>query len=190
MSCPLGYTSDKEPPGAEGSPAAEPSEPSGLSRERGVSGIPQVDGELWPYPSPAQFHSATLAKGHSINKEKIPLIVDIHNAVNEEAWRRILAWERKNHPDCLDTRLIRFVGRPGDRSPTSLFNEYFRGRLPPFDRHDWLIDRCGREHVRYVVDFYDGKLEEGMVGVPICVDARPALDSLGAFIDRLKSCFS
>jgi hypothetical protein len=23
----------------------------------------------------------------------------------------------------------------------------------PFDRHDWVVDRCGQE-VRYVIDFY------------------------------------
>ena len=25
----------------------------------------------------------------------------------------------------------------------------------PFDRHDWIVDRCGK-HVRYVIDYYDG----------------------------------
>jgi hypothetical protein len=27
------------------------------------------------------------------------------------------------------------------------------GRPLPFDRHDWYVDRCGKE-VRYVIDFY------------------------------------
>lgn len=27
------------------------------------------------------------------------------------------------------------------------------GGPEPFDRHDWTIDRCGKE-VRYVIDFY------------------------------------
>jgi hypothetical protein len=27
------------------------------------------------------------------------------------------------------------------------------GGPEPFDRHDWVIDRCGQE-VRYVIDFY------------------------------------
>lgn len=27
------------------------------------------------------------------------------------------------------------------------------GGLAPFDRHDWVVDRCGKE-VRYVIDFY------------------------------------
>ncbi len=26
----------------------------------------------------------------------------------------------------------------------------------PFDRHDWIVDRCGVE-VRYVIDFYQGR---------------------------------
>lgn len=27
------------------------------------------------------------------------------------------------------------------------------GGPAPFDRHDWVIDRCGKE-VRYIIDFY------------------------------------
>ena len=25
----------------------------------------------------------------------------------------------------------------------------------PFDRHDWIVDRCGKQ-VRYIIDYYDG----------------------------------
>ncbi len=25
----------------------------------------------------------------------------------------------------------------------------------PFDRHDWIVDRCGKD-VRYIIDYYDG----------------------------------
>jgi len=38
------------------------------------------------------------------------------------------------------------------RSPLARLHSWFGGPLP-FDRHDWYIDRCGRE-VRYVIDFY------------------------------------
>lgn len=38
----------------------------------------------------------------------------------------------------------------------------FRGPAP-FDRHDWTVDRCGKE-VRYVIDYYyddeKGKMDE------------------------------
>ncbi|KAL0200433.1 hypothetical protein M9458_003620, partial [Cirrhinus mrigala] len=51
----------------------------------------------------------------------------------------------------------------------------------PFDRHDWIIDRCGKE-VRYVIDYYDG----GQVAKHTILDVRPAFDSLGAVWDRMK----
>ena len=56
----------------------------------------------------------------------------------------------------------------------------------PFDRHDWVVDRCG-EHVRYVIDFYSGApdLETGKP-VSVHIDSRPALDSPGAFFDRFR----
>lgn len=54
----------------------------------------------------------------------------------------------------------------------------------PFDRHDWVVDRCGRE-VRYVIDFYSGPSQPG-APVSMHLDVRPALDSVGALYDRLK----
>ncbi len=32
----------------------------------------------------------------------------------------------------------------------------------PFDRHDWTVDRCGKE-VRYVIDFY---FDDDKAGTP------------------------
>ena len=32
------------------------------------------------------------------------------------------------------------------------FASWFGSGLP-FDRHDWIVDRCGQE-VRYIIDFY------------------------------------
>ena len=47
---------------------------------------------------------------------------------------------------------------------------------PPFDRHDWLIDRCGTQ-VRYVIDFYTGKADtERKSNMAFYLDVRPALD--------------
>lgn len=54
----------------------------------------------------------------------------------------------------------------------------------PFDRHDWIIDRCGRE-VRYVIDYYDGEIDKDTYQFSI-LDVRPAFDSLGAVWDRMK----
>ena len=54
----------------------------------------------------------------------------------------------------------------------------------PFDRHDWVVDRNGKE-VRYVIDYYDG----GKVNKDYefaLLDVRPALDSFEAVKDRMK----
>lgn len=53
----------------------------------------------------------------------------------------------------------------------------------PFDRHDWIIDRCGKD-VRYVIDYYDS----GMVGPDhkfAILDVRPAMDSWQNVWDRM-----
>jgi cytochrome c heme-lyase len=44
------------------------------------------------------------------------------------------------------------------------------GGAVPFDRHDWIVDRCGKE-VRYVIDFY---FNEDKAGTPQVRDAAAA----------------
>ena len=52
----------------------------------------------------------------------------------------------------------------------------FLSYTPPFDRHDWLIDRCGKQ-VRYVIDFYTGKADSRRQGnMAFYLDVRPAVD--------------
>ena len=52
------------------------------------------------------------------------------------------------------------------------------GFKPPFDRHDCVIDRDGKE-IRYIVDYYHDKDPSNPDATKI--DVRPALDSLDAF---------
>lgn len=65
----------------------------------------------------------------------------------------------------------------------------------PFDRHDWFVDRGGKE-VRYVIDYYHDESAINKDQTPsglndtksmqsIKVDVRPALDSFPSFVDRL-----
>lgn len=44
---------------------------------------------------------------------------------------------------------------------------HWLGSPLPFDRHDWYVDRCGKE-VRYVIDFYFNEDKAGTqeVGSP------------------------
>jgi cytochrome c heme-lyase len=60
------------------------------------------------------------------------------------------------------------------------------GYRPPFDRHDWVVDRCGKEIV-YIIDFYNGKPTAGIPSV--FIDARPELN-FGGSIDRLRVYFN
>ena len=39
---------------------------------------------------------------------------------------------------------MRFIGRPQDYSPKARLLNLLGYKLP-FDRHDWVVDRCGRE---------------------------------------------
>jgi hypothetical protein len=58
---------------------------------------------------------------------------------------------------------------------------------PPFDRHDWVIERHDGREVRYVIDFYEGRRSASTAKVPVSIylDVRPAVDSLPAVWDRL-----
>lgn len=66
------------------------------------------------------------------------------------------------------------------------------GYQKPFDRHDWVVERCGKR-VDYIIDFYEGKLggkgrsgaadgdgkKGGVLGGPVSfyLDVRPKLNS-------------
>lgn len=64
------------------------------------------------------------------------------------------------------------------------FTLFYRYELP-FDRHDWIVDRCGKE-VRYIIDYYDGgKVMENYQFT--ILDVRPAFDSFSAVWDRTKA---
>lgn len=111
-----------------------------------------------------------------------------------------------------EPRLIRFQGRPKELTPKARIfqalgwvypakfeyvsaTQVFRQHLltlafrtsPPFDRHDWFVQRqtpSGPKEVRYVIDYYSGDPEPN--GEPVFyLDIRPALDSPTAAVERL-----
>jgi hypothetical protein len=131
--------------------------------------------------------------------------------MNETTWQKILQWEalhptptrdpNNNNQIILGTepKLLRFLGRPSDYSPKALFKIYCLGHIPPFDRHDWIVDRYGKE-IRYIIDYYhdeavmaaataatsssDAPGNQQKVMQSIKIDVRPALDSFMSFYDR------
>mmetsp|Transcript_20160 Transcript_20160/g.56709 ORF Transcript_20160/g.56709 Transcript_20160/m.56709 type:complete len:267 (+) Transcript_20160:1-801(+) len=136
----------------------------------------------WVYPSPQRFYNAMKKKGWRPREEDVPTVVSIHNTVNEMVWRKILEYEQFHFQVCPNPSLLKFRGRPGDFTPKSRLFSYI-GYSLPFDRHDWVVDRCGR-HVEYVIDFYEGA-GGGREGISMYLDARPKL-SAGGIVDRIR----
>lgn len=146
--------------------------------------------EAWLYPSPQMFYNAMRRKGWDPREEDMTAVVSIHNAVNERSWSQVLEWERLHESECQRPRLARFRGRPTDLSPKARMMSWLGYKLP-FDRHDWIVDRCGTE-VRYVIDFYQGEVPQGADAhhqappSAFFLDVRPALDSFGSAYDRIR----
>ncbi|KAI0637112.1 cytochrome C1 heme lyase [Trametes polyzona] len=154
-----------------------PAPPANLPLERETSSIPRVDGGNWVYPSQAQFFAAMARKNHNPNESDMKVVVPIHNAVNERAWQEIMKWEAgQGGEKCGGVKLVSFKGRPNDRTPRAMWYSLL-GYSPPFDRHDWIVDRCG-SRTRYVIDFYTGHGGgPSSKNVSFFLDVRPALDS-------------
>ncbi|CAN8076410.1 unnamed protein product [Agarophyton chilense] len=157
-----------------------------LSTDREKSSIPKSGerGDTWTYPSPQMFYNSLKrkGKGDGVNEEDMNAVVSVHNTMNERTWKQVMDWERKYHcHQCHNPKLKSFMGRPHDLSPAAWFRSTFRGYPKPFDRHDWIIDRCGEQEARYIIDYYYRSGPD-----PIEIHVRPALDSPTALFDRMR----
>jgi cytochrome c heme-lyase len=106
-----------------------------------------------------------------------------------QTWAQLLVWERQLHPETADAvRLKKFSGDAKKVSPKARLRSLFGATLP-FDRHDWIVVRGeGGEEARYVVDFYQGEAK-GISPVAMHIDVRPAIDSFGSAMDRVRMSF-
>ncbi|CRK16352.1 hypothetical protein BN1723_004340 [Verticillium longisporum] len=134
----------------------------------------------WVYPSEKMFFDAMKRKGHDqVQGADMKTVVPIHNAVNERAWKEIKEWERPYTEGtlCGGPKLHSFSGLSERISPKARINTLL-GYTAPFDRHDWVVDRCGVE-VEYVIDFYAGRPGgKDAAGRPsFYLDVRPKLNS-------------
>ena len=174
-----------------------PGQDKPLPKDRVVSGIPKGGTDSsWLYPSPQMFYNSLVrkGKGQEVKADDVNAMVAIHNNMNEKTWKEVLFWEKFHCNECDDPRLLRFEGRPDDLSPLARVR-MLMGRSAPFDRHDWVVDRCGCE-VRYIIDYYhDASLPvdqqlpaqfDFSSNTQITLDVRPALDSMTALWDRCK----
>lgn len=70
-------------------------------------------------------------------------------------------------------RLKSFGGNATNYSPRARIRQLMGYQLP-FDRHDWIVDRCGKD-VHYVIDYYDGGTMDDNFKFAL-LDVRPAMD--------------
>jgi cytochrome c heme-lyase len=169
-------------------------------KDEAANGSEEAAATHWMYPSRDAFRRAMARKGHpqaeKLGEEDMHRIVSIHNMINERAWAEIREFEALHHTECpCGPKLVRFRGRADAPSPKARLRRLV-GYTPPFDRHDWVVDRCGAQ-VRYIADFYEGKAagtgSDGKgggfaAGLPlqsVYLDVRPAL-TLGGAWDRLR----
>ena len=189
-------------------PNQKPSEgqPFDLSTDRQTSTIPKAqpkaeDDLYWKYPSEQMFWNAMLRKGwrwqkpiegkedEKIEQKDMSDIIRIHNFNNESAWKEVLKWEMAFHYNECPTgpKLKNFGGKAQDYSPRARIRSWMGYELP-FDRHDWMVDRCGQE-VRYIIDYYDARQLDSKSGDFAVLDVRPAMDSFGNVWDRMRVAF-
>ncbi|KAL8724505.1 MAG: hypothetical protein Q9181_006797 [Wetmoreana brouardii] len=133
----------------------------------------------WIYPSEKMFFDAMKRKSFTPKEEDMPAIVPIHNAVNERAWSLIKTWETSSarlkalNAPCGGPKLRSFSGDAAKLSPKARMLGWL-GYQGPFDRHDWVVERCqGGGSVEYVIDFYKGKGD----GLTFYLDVRPKLNT-------------
>jgi cytochrome c heme-lyase len=182
-----------------------PGQEDPLDTTRVKSTIPKGGTDTtWEYPSPQMFWNAMVRKNKSEGAAPtdMDMVVAIHNNMNETTWRQVMAWEALHRDEAAaaaggvegaEPTLLRFTGRPDENSPKAKLKSWILGCPAPFDRHDWIVDRGGKE-VRYIIDYYhddhgvdaDGKpsLHDTTTIRSIKIDVRPALDSPEALFDR------
>ncbi|KAG7391932.1 putative ATP-dependent RNA helicase ddx49 [Phytophthora pseudosyringae] len=172
--------------------SSAPSPDRRLSSARAVSSIPKGDltpthqtgtEDKWEYPSEDMYFKAMKRKGWAPKAQQMKTIVAIHNTVNEQSWHEVLKWE-SFHLAKQPVKLKQFLGKPTEYSPKAKMMNWLGWSVLPFDRHDWIVDRDGKD-VRYVIDFYSGQPEPNRP-LSVYLDVRPALDSVEGAVDRLR----
>jgi cytochrome c heme-lyase len=176
-----------------------------LSKERVQSTIPKGGTDTtWLYPSPQMFWNSLHRKGKAdgVVETDVNTVILIHNEMNERTWKQLLSWESlhtsEHQPG--EPALRHFMGNPYKLSPKARMKSWV-GCGFPFDRHDWYVDRGGKER-HYIIDYYfnsNGEAvasptetstpsfdKEAKMTRQIYVDVRPAIEDFTSLIDRLR----
>jgi cytochrome c heme-lyase len=88
---------------------------------------------------------------------------------------------------CGGPKLYSFLGLSTSMSPKARFNTLL-GYTAPFDRHDWVVDRCGTK-IEYIIDFYKGSDRNAGGKLNFYLDVRPKLNSFEGWKMRAAKFF-
>lgn len=148
-----------------------------LPEDRQILLIPRTgENQNWVYPSQKQFYEAMKRKNWNPEAQDMKTVVPIHNVVNERVWRLIQWWEEGQGGDkCGGIQLTSFKGESKKLTPRARW-KVMMGYERPFDRHDWVVNRCGQE-IEYVIDFYAGNGGKNDAA-SFFLDVRPKLNSV------------
>lgn len=145
-----------------------------------------ADGEHWENPSPRQLYAALKRKNKADDLEEqgvidatvVKSVANAHAKCTQLAWDGVLEYEALHKESCSKPALLKFHGNPEFTFKAKFWN--LLGYELPFDRHDWYVNRCGRE-IKYIIDFYSVPHDESAM----LVDCRPSITPSGVF-DRIK----
>jgi len=148
------------------------------------------DGLNWLNPSPNQLYRALRRNEKPIEPEDAPMVSHVHEHVTEFTWASIMEYENLHMSQCKTSRLSRFYGMDGIYSHKAKILSTLGMAPKPFDRHDWIVDRCGKE-IKYIIDYYSYEevdTKTGEAEVSYFIDARPA-PTLGGLYDRTSLAY-
>jgi cytochrome c heme-lyase len=139
-------------------------------------------GKHWVNPSANQLFRALQRKNKPIEHADAMDVAQVHNMVTEESWKGVMQYEALHAGSCAQPTLAKFQGMDGIYSAKARFSHLMGWTPLPFDRHDWTVNRCGKE-VRYIIDYYAVEEKDG--DISYFIDARPA-PTLGGVYDRVR----
>jgi cytochrome c heme-lyase len=143
------------------------------------------DGSDWVNPTPKELFRALRRKQKHIDEEDAFSVAFVHSAVVDQTWEQIMAYEALHADECDAPTLNRFEGKYGDHTIKTKLTHYVYPHAECFDRHDWYVNRCGKE-IHYIIDYYSTPGEHG--AEEYFIDARPA-PTVSGLIDRARLAF-
>ncbi len=64
-------------------------------------------------------------KGDDVDEKQVGMVVSVHNFMNERTGAEVMRWEKMHESECCEPKLLKFMGKPDDLSPTARIWTFF-----------------------------------------------------------------